>query len=67
MNNPDWLDGYVDEVNNGHRFGFYVSQGLDVSDLNQVNELLISDEVYLVKDAINVSTGKKVPPWNRCI
>ncbi len=43
MNTPDWLEGYVDEVNNGHRFGFYVSQGLDISDLNQVNELLIRD------------------------
>lgn len=43
MNNPNWLEGYVDEVNNGHRFGFYVSQGVDVSDLNQVNELLIRD------------------------
>jgi len=25
------------------------------------------DEVYLVKDAINIKTGQKVPPWKRCI
>ena len=25
------------------------------------------DEVYLVKDSINIKTGQKVPPWKRCI
>jgi hypothetical protein len=38
--------------------------------LDQRSLLLVEsfrDEVYSVKDAINISTGKKVPPWNRCI
>ena len=33
MNIPDWVAEYVDEVNNGYRFSVYISQGLDVSNL----------------------------------
>lgn len=43
MNIPDWVAEYVDEVNNGYRFSVYISQGLDVSNLTELNEWLVRD------------------------
>lgn len=37
---------------------------------DQMSLLLIEsfrDDVYFVKNAINIKTGQKIPPWKRCI
>lgn len=43
MDAQDWIDVYVEQVNNGNKFKFYRDQGLDVSNLSQVNEWLVRD------------------------
>jgi hypothetical protein len=43
MDTQDWIDVYVEQVSNGNKFKFYRDQGLDVSNLSQVNEWLVRD------------------------
>jgi hypothetical protein len=43
MGTQSWADDYVEQVNNGNKFKFYRDQGLDVSNLSQVNEWLVRD------------------------
>ena len=43
MGTQGWLNVYVEQVNNGNKFKFYKDQGLDVSNLSQVNEWLVRD------------------------
>jgi len=43
MGTQSWLNVYVEQVNNGNKFKFYKDQGLDVSNLSQVNEWLVRD------------------------
>ena len=43
MDTESWIDVFVAQVNSGHKFKFYRDQGLDVSNLSQVNEWLVRD------------------------
>ena len=43
MDTESWIDVFVAQVNSGHKFKFYRGQGLDVSNLRQVNEWLVRD------------------------
>lgn len=43
MDTDSWIDVFVAEINNAHRFKFYRDQGLDISNLSQVNEWLVRD------------------------
>ena len=43
MDTQSWIDVYVEQVKNGNKFKSYKDQGLDVSNLSQVNEWLVRD------------------------
>ena len=43
MDTQSWIDVYVEQVKNGNKLKFYKDQGLDVSNLSQVNEWLVRD------------------------
>lgn len=43
MSQPDWLEDYVDEVNSSSKFGLYIAEGLDVTNLDLINQRLLTD------------------------
>ncbi len=51
MGTQSWADDYVEQVNNGNKFKFYRDQGLDVSNLSQVNEWLVRDGFKPIDEA----------------
>jgi hypothetical protein len=51
MDTQSWIDVFVEQVSSGYKFKVYRDQGLDVSNLSQVNEWLVRDGFKPLEEA----------------